>query len=198
MMRKIFDIVFSITVALILIISNSFGQSELSQEDKKLQLYTAVNICETLPDYSWVLDINGDTTRYQDFKNKWLVVDYWSVTCKPCISEIPYYDKRSDAYRYDNVLFISISMDKKRRTWEKRQKKFNIRVPSFHIDWDSGNPFFWLNLTKYSDNKGNIQFRSSYPKYMLISPQGEIIHKDLPLPSSNDFVKVLNQLMADN
>jgi thiol-disulfide isomerase/thioredoxin len=47
-----------------------------------------------------LIDLNGDSYRLDDYRGKWVVVNYWATWCPPCLEEVPdlvnLYDGRKD------------------------------------------------------------------------------------------------------
>jgi thiol-disulfide isomerase/thioredoxin len=47
-----------------------------------------------------LIDLNGDSYRLDDYRGKWVVVNYWATWCPPCLEEVPdlvnLYDSRKD------------------------------------------------------------------------------------------------------
>jgi len=39
------------------------------------------------------------------------VVNFWATWCPPCVTELPYFEKLSKAYKDDGVKFILVSLD---------------------------------------------------------------------------------------
>ena len=58
-----------------------------------------------------VVDSKGKTHRLQDYKGKWVLVNFWATWCPPCLEEMPdlqkLHEKRKD------VVVIGIAMEYK-------------------------------------------------------------------------------------
>ncbi len=63
-----------------------------------------------LPAFS-LLNMQGESVDSQQFAGAVLVVDFWATWCKPCIHEIPAYNKLYEKYRDKNFKLIGITMD---------------------------------------------------------------------------------------
>jgi thiol-disulfide isomerase/thioredoxin len=59
------------------------------------------------PDF---LDVDGKTGRFEDFRGKWLVVNYWAEWCEPCREEISEFNHFSQAHK-DQVEVLAVSFD---------------------------------------------------------------------------------------
>ena len=76
---------------------------------------------------SKLLDLEGNTVQISDFKGKKVVINYWSVTCRPCIAEIPKLHKLQDKFKNKNVVFLAICNDTKEEiTTFLKNKEFNF------------------------------------------------------------------------
>lgn len=58
--------------------------------------------------------INGDNISTQDYKGKYLVVNWWATFCTPCRKEIPGLNKLVEKYKQNpDIVFLSIAADSK-------------------------------------------------------------------------------------
>lgn len=53
----------------------------------------------------------NDLTTYIQKTNKPTVVNFWATYCKPCIAEIPYFQKLVKQYEKDSVQLLLVSLD---------------------------------------------------------------------------------------
>ncbi|WP_455672966.1 TlpA family protein disulfide reductase [Phocaeicola sp.] len=102
-------------------------------------------------------DTDGKKYNLKDFKGKYILVDFWSIYCGPCVYALPAMEKFFDAHR-DKLVMISLSVDKD-RSWKTSSYSQKIT---------------WHNL---SDGGGYSGLAASYevnslPTYLLISPEG--------------------------
>jgi len=105
--------------------------------------------------------LEGKASSLAQFKGKYLLLDFWSIGCGPCISAMPDLRKVSEAYK-DSLTVISLSLDKKKEIWEKASAQEKIS---------------WVNL---SDGNGMTGIASRYgvqgiPHYVIISPSGAVL-----------------------
>jgi peroxiredoxin len=81
--------------------------------------------------------MNGDSIKMDQLKDKVIVMNFWSINCRPCIAEMPGMNRLVKDYKKKNVVFLAI-------TWEtiKRVKKdfisrykfdFTIVTDALHI-----------------------------------------------------------------
>ncbi len=56
-------------------------------------------------------DMQGKTHRLEDYRGKWVLVNFWAIWCPPCMSEIPELNSLHDAHNDKDLVVISIAMD---------------------------------------------------------------------------------------
>jgi thiol-disulfide isomerase/thioredoxin len=113
-------------------------------------------------------DINGKQVRLDQFKGKYVLLDFWASWCGPCRKQMPYIKKLSKLYHQNNFVIVSVSVDKNHGDWKKAMLQEEITALVNLID-DSG----WKSSVL---NQYNI---SSIPSNFLIDPAGKVIDKDL-------------------
>lgn len=107
-------------------------------------------------------DLEGNVHHLADFKGKYIMLDFWSRGCGPCIMALPEMKEVAEMYK-DRLTIISLSSDTK-KGWEAASKSHEMT---------------WQNL---SDLKGTNGLYAKYgvrgiPNYIFISPEGRIIEK---------------------
>ena len=105
-------------------------------------------------------DMNDSLRHISEFKGKFILLDFWSSGCGPCVQSIPEMEKVMDMYK-DKMTVISISEDPKAR-WKEYVKTKGM----------NGNQ--WNEL-----RRGRTGLAVSYqvkgiPHYVLIAPDGKI------------------------
>lgn len=102
----------------------------------------------------------------QDFKGKFLVLDFWASWCGPCRNEIPVLKKAYEKYRGQGVEFLSVSIDKDAAAWRKAMKEENMPWPQVQA------PQAGKEIMK------RYQF-SGIPFILLLDKEGRMIAKHL-------------------
>lgn len=105
-------------------------------------------------------DVNDSLRHISEFKGKFILLDFWSSGCGPCVESIPEMEKVIDIYK-DKMTVIGISEDPKAR-WKEYVKTKGM----------GGNQ--WNEL-----RRGRTGLAVSYqvkgiPHYVLIAPDGKI------------------------
>jgi len=105
-----------------------------------------------------VVDTKGKTHRLQDYKGKWVLVNFWATWCPPCLEEMPdlqkLHEKRKD------MVVIGIAMEYQDPNY----------VKSFAEDLLVTFPIV-LGNQKIASQIGKIQ---GLPTTYLYSPQGTL------------------------
>jgi thiol-disulfide isomerase/thioredoxin len=56
-------------------------------------------------------DIQGKTHRLADYRDKWVLVNFWATWCPPCVTEIPELASLHNAHKDNDLVVIGIAMD---------------------------------------------------------------------------------------
>lgn len=119
----------------------------------------AVKMGDMLPDLE-LKDTLGNVHRLQELKGKYLLLDFWSSGCGPCIMSFPELKEISEQMA-DSLEVVSISQDGE-KYWKEASAKHNIT-------WHN-----WNDLQK--DNGIFARFGvKGIPDYFLVSPEGKVI-----------------------
>lgn len=56
-------------------------------------------------------DLQGKIHRLEDYRGKWVLVNFWATWCPPCLSEIPELSSLHDAHKNTDLVVIGIAVD---------------------------------------------------------------------------------------
>ena len=56
-----------------------------------------------------LVDLDGNTVKLSDFKDKKVLVNFWATWCRPCIQEMPNLDNAKSILENEDYVFLSIS-----------------------------------------------------------------------------------------
>ena len=109
-----------------------------------------------------LLDLEGNCHSLAELKGKYILIDFWSSGCGPCIMAIPEMEELATTYK-DKLNIVSISIDNK-DTWDMASEEHRMS---------------WNN---WNDHKGQSGIYSRYdlgviPNYTLISPEGIVLEQ---------------------
>jgi thiol-disulfide isomerase/thioredoxin len=144
---------------------------KMSEEDKntsygayitaKLFPPTVVGVGDDFVDADF-FDINGNTKHLSDYLGKYLLLDFWSSGCGPCIMALPEMKEISETYK-EKLIIVSISLDTDVR-WKEAMEKHDTP---------------WANIRDpkaYGGLAANYGV-SGIPNYVMISPEGKVVDK---------------------
>ncbi|GAB5522619.1 MAG: hypothetical protein Roseis2KO_04910 [Roseivirga sp.] len=63
------------------------------------------------PEFS-VEDLEGKTVNLADMEGKVVVLNFWYVSCKPCVKEMPELNAIVEKYKNEDVVFLAFATDK--------------------------------------------------------------------------------------
>ncbi|GAB3905777.1 TlpA family protein disulfide reductase [Mucilaginibacter boryungensis] len=118
----------------------------------------------TAPAFS-LKGVDGKQHNLTDYKNQWLVIDFWGTWCGPCREEMPVVNKFSNAVTagdYPNVNFLSIACNDTENAVKAYLDETKFTIPVLLSDG--------LVQTNYKIR--------GYPSKIVISPQGRMITVD--------------------
>ena len=109
-----------------------YMQLRKATEEEKKEMEVRPNSSEIIgkraPDFK-MTDINGNEISSETTKGKVVVLNFWFVSCKPCIAEIPELNEVYKTYKNNSdVVFASITFDKKEKV-DVFLEKYPLQYP---------------------------------------------------------------------
>lgn len=118
---------------------------------------------QPLPDFNFK-DIYGKELKLKDLKGKPLVINFWFAGCIPCLSELPELNALKEKYKNSDVIFLSMTFEKK----------------SVVINYLKKHPF---NFTPISDVKAYCDHMTDlYPLTLFVDKNGIISSAEHLMP----------------
>lgn len=115
-------------------------------------------------------------------KKQYVLIDFWTSWCGPCIGSFPFLKKLYSQYHDRGLCMIGVSGDKERNAWLNALERHQLP---------------WISLLS-SDKAENDALKlynvEKIPTTILISPEGKIIATDI---SNHDLKRLLQQLLGD-
>ncbi|MFO7592781.1 MAG: TlpA disulfide reductase family protein [Pseudomonadota bacterium] len=62
------------------------------------------------PEFRFV-DINGTNIDFEDYRGKWVVVNYWATWCPPCLEEIPELVHFHEEHKSKDAVVVGFNME---------------------------------------------------------------------------------------
>lgn len=113
------------------------------------------------------IDLKGNTLTLNDFKGKYVLVDFWFAGCHWCRLETPYLLKTYNAFKDKGFTIFGVSTDRREEDWKKA------------IEEDKS---CWNQILLQKDDVKTVLDAYcivGFPHIILIDPQGKIIAKEL-------------------
>ena len=111
-----------------------------------------------VPSYDYV-DKDGKTVRISDFAGKWVLMDFWSRGCGPCIRSVPELGAISKEFQ-EKLAVVSINLDSENK-WREASEEHGI---------------FWNDWNDPEGSSGSVRAygTTGIPTFVLVSPEGII------------------------
>lgn len=119
----------------------------------------------------------------KELEGKFVLIDLWATWCIPCKAEMQYAEVLHDYVgQLDNTTMLYLSIDNRKGDWEEEIKK----IPGIHL---------LANKRMVEDLKEEVYSGGAMPipRYILLSPNGEVLNKELERPSM-DIEKMKRQI----
>ncbi len=124
------------------------------------------------------IDKNGKKYALSDFKDSYVMLDTWASWCGPCKYQEPFYIKKYEKYKKENIVFISINVDERENKWREDLVAMNQNILQLRAE----------NISNYMASYGI----TSIPRFMLIDPAGNIVNAAFTFPSERNFDELLD------
>ena len=124
------------------------------------------------PDFE-ILDLYGKKKVLADYQGKYLLLDVWSTTCRPCLVEMPLLEKIREDLHGKKIELIAVCLSDN-TSWRKMLESKGLVRNQFIAEssWDSKFAKDYLKT-------------SGVPVYVIIDPKGIIVNPRAPSPSEN-------------
>lgn len=135
-----------------------------------------------------VFDFSQFENRTQQINDTLYVVNFWATWCKPCVTELPFFEKAAQTFSQQPVKIILVSQDAKTRAVQVNDflKKNNYTLESFILS--AGNPNIWIDkidsnwsgtipMTLFYKNGNKVYFHEG--DYASFDELEKIIHSKL-------------------
>ena len=131
-------------------------------------------------DYNFELvDLEGNRSNLEEFKNKVIFMNMWATWCAPCIAELPSIESLAEKTDPEKVQFVMISTDRNVEKLRKFIERKDIKLPVYQ----AAGPI------------PEVFYSPSIPTTYVIAPGGKIVSKKVGLANYNrkGFLKFLNK-----
>lgn len=113
------------------------------------------------------IDLKGNSVSLNDFKGKYVLVDFWFAGCSWCRKETPYLLKTYNAFKDKGFTIYGVSTDRREEDWRKA------------IEEDKS---YWNQVLLQKENVREVLDNYcivGFPHIILVDPEGKIVAKEL-------------------
>lgn len=128
-------------------------------------------------------DMDGNIHTMEDYRGKFVLLDFWAGWCQPCLEEFPHMKEIYDTYSRDELEIIGISNEVDSLVWRQDLERLDLPWPQLY----SGDGFDEATFTAYKG--GGIPF------YILVDPDGNIARYN-DIRASFNFTSVFDSLLT--
>ncbi len=119
----------------------------------------------------WPLrDLQGKQRALTEFQGKWRLVNYWATWCTPCLEEIPELVRFHAKHKGKDAVVIGINME-----------GLDADTLTLFMDELGINYPIWISPPSQQTPLGPL---SGLPTSFLISPQGEVVARQVGVVSA--------------
>ncbi len=141
-----------------------------------------------------LISIDDSSLAIESFRGKYVILDFWATWCAPCLEEAPIFKQLAEKHTTDNVEFITISVDQDVKDWKEFLIDKNWTGHHYWLGQKEGNPFYSLVYSKHVIENSPV-ILVTLPKYVIISPEGEILSNAQLRPSDPLFEEALQKYL---
>lgn len=130
--------------------------------EKYLRLNKDIKIGDKFIDFT-MQTLDGDSISLSDINSKYILLEFWSAGCAPCIKEFPFMKEVHKKYDRSDFDIVAVSMDENESVWKNALEKYNI---------DN-----WINVSELkSKSTASLIYGVSYiPRNFLIDSEKRVI-----------------------
>jgi thiol-disulfide isomerase/thioredoxin len=138
---------------------------------------------QSIPEFTF-MDSEGVVVTLDHYKGKVVVLNFWSVTCGPCIAEMPSLDQLAGYYPEDQLVVLTVNVDPLRKAG----------IQSFYDE----NRYRYLKI--YQDPTRSSQEALKWhglPATFIINKEGKLIGREFGYEKwdSSEALEFFDQLI---
>ena len=130
----------------------------------------------------------------ESFEGQYTVIDFWATWCGPCVKEGPIFHEMGASYKDKNVQFVGVSVDRDFDRWNQFLQQRNWQGNNYWMGMAEEEAFFGFAYSEVELEPGELGIIVGLPKYVIIGPDGNILHNSSYIkPSNPKFKDLLDQ-----
>ncbi len=81
-------------------------------------------------------DMQGHEQRLQDYRGKWVLVNFWATWCPPCLEEIPDLVSLHETHKQTDMVVIGVALDSTKESVAEFVAKKHVSYPIVFGDYE--------------------------------------------------------------
>jgi len=147
-----------------------------------LLLRTALAVADPVSEFT-LPGLDGKEYRLGEYAGKWIVINYWSTTCAPCIKEIPELNDFYKRHQATDAVVLGVNYEDIKHSWlEDFIGSMRMSYPVLLTKPDTPTPFGPIVML---------------PTTYLISPEGRFMGQQRGAITAEMLDKYLEQQTKD-
>jgi len=127
-------------------------------------------------------DLQGNDHSIEQYRGKWVVVNYWGTFCGPCIREMPELSAFHQKRKNDDAVVLGINQeDIPAKLLANFTRNLKVSFPSLIVPFEEKTPF------------GNV---TVLPSTFIVNPQGELVARQsgaITIQMLDDYIELKKQ-----
>lgn len=215
-MKRSYCIILCLGLSVSFLLAQSKTEIKKANQEKMKgyrQMMDSVKIGMAAPDFRY-LNIKKDSVQLSSFLGKPVVLFIWDGWCPNGQSQISAFEKMKEKFRWDDVVFITITTEVAKRDWEAYVKKHQLSDIQLWSGGFTKRPAFNYLLKDIETRKAidpataeTAEFKKAVANgvtimpvnyvFAVIGPDGKIIENNIPRISDNDRLETVLYNLLD-
>jgi len=131
-----------------------------------------------------LLDIDRQPVTLDQFKDKWLMIDFMGTWCAPCMRTMPEF---LNVVNRHQLSLVMVALDDKEGALRHLRQEYNIHAPIVMAKWTDQLPIAFGVATN--------RWTGQIPGLVLIRPDGEVVLVEIGVNDPDRTDKTIESLM---
>ncbi|MDG5799081.1 TlpA disulfide reductase family protein [Marinilabiliaceae bacterium ANBcel2] len=136
----------------------------------------SLNIGSEAPGFT-LTDLDGNEVNLDDFRGKYVFVDFWAAWCRPCREENPVLKQAYDRFGGEQFEIVGVSLDEEEADWREAVEEDQIN---------------WTQLHDPTGVVAESYAVQSIPNTWLLDKDGNIMEKQI---KGEELIETLEELL---
>ena len=120
-----------------------------------------VEVGDAAPDFNITAD-DGSGLRLDDYRGKYVLLNFWATWCPPCVQEMPSLSALHDRFKDEGLVVLGVSVDEEKEEYDRFLDARPVSFPTARDPERSASSVY-----------GTVK----YPETYLIDSEGTVIRK---------------------